>query len=455
MRKLLAAVLVTILLISTVGCKGNVNTPAEPETKAENTGYAFTKSTLDKNAKKLSERFDEIGITEADVTFTQAITFKDGTEGVVYLIRDTGAINSGIFFKYFLVVETADKYIIEEFGPFCGTTIYVNDLDGDNADEITLSCNTGGTALTKAGIVYRIENDTLCEIFHSSNKDYWDTGFKGSTKDNFMFEVTNRFTGYSSQFKFNDKHYTGFYYDENGDVIKEGKMGLLSFRKFETADKDGDGVYEIYAEQIAYLNSISDNIGIAECTIKYNTEIDDFEVISAEFISAYNMSDDYLYSQGEYYKTYRYEGRYFYNIIGKDGSVKNDIHDRVKLPDFNMLTDTLLEVKIQSGTGQSTNSAYYYDAKADKLSNIFFYVLGTNTRLVATVKLDGDNVYVLVEDIFDKTKYCKRFDGFSSPVSENCTDPIQSVTFSDDGKTIEVVYLSGENYRKTSETFEL
>lgn len=470
MKRFFAVICVTILLLLFVGCENNAIKPTEsvtdstndvtvastePATKAENTGYTFTKITLDKNSKELSERFDEIGIVEAAVDCKESIKFIDGTEGIVYLIRDTGALDSGVFFKYFLAVETADKYIIEEYGPFCGTTIYVNDLDGDKADEITLCSNTGGTALTKIGRVYKVENDALCEIFRSSDTDNWDTGFEGVTKDNFMFEVTNKFTGYSTSFQLDTKRYIDTYYDEKGNVIEEGKLWLLSFKDFYTDDKDNDGVYEIYAEQHACLVGKNEGLGYTKCTYKFNNKTDNFEVVDAELISPYNMDDKYLVQQGEYYSAYKYDMSYFYKITAKDGTVRNVRSDLIKLPDFNMLSENLLEVTGQAGTGISTNWAFYYDADTDKLSQNYNYVYDCNTELVAYCQYDGNKHSIIVQDMFDRTKYYNKFNVFSSPINTTVTEPIRSVEFSDDGKSIKVVYLAGDEKVETEEIFEL
>lgn len=465
MKKLIAATVAAILILTTAACQSGITTPTEtssaPNTTTTSMQYKgkqeLTATELIKNEEDLSDRLFEVGLEDVSIDSTKSITFSDGTKGKVHLICDYNCFGeSSIFHASYLAFETESKYIFEDISEsYRGEVIYVNDLDGKKGDEIILCRATGGTALSHHGIVYKLENETLTKMFDSTNEEDSNTGFEGITKDGFMFEVTNEFTGYSTAFELNSNHYVDWYYDKNGKVIKEGKMGLVSFKKFEIDNKDCDDIYEIYAEQYAYLNSLSDTIGYTKCTIKFNTETNDFEVVDSEFISVYNMSDDYIVEQGKFYSAYKFDNRYYYKITSKDGSVREDVHDTVKLPNFNMLTDTLLEVKSQTGTGQSTNWAVYYDAEADKISNHFYYVMATNGELVAHCKLEENNIGVVVQNIFDVTEYCKRFDEFSSPISTDCTDQIQNVTFSEDGKSIEVVYLSGEDYTKTTQTFEL
>lgn len=474
MKKLIATLAVIILTLSVAGCESYVpaeiksatdptsepdsiitESPTEAATNSENIDSIITKMTLDKNQKELTERFDEIGIIEGEIAFEESITFTDGTKGKVYLIRDMATPNSGLLHNNYLAVETADDYYIEEIGPYYKTTVYVNDLDGDKADEITTCCNTGGTALAKSGHVYKFENGVLNNIFSSTGEDYWDTGFEGITKDNYIFEITNRFTGYITTLKLGNENYIDRCYDESGKVKEEGKMGLLSFRDFYTDDKDNDGIYEIHAEQHAYFVGKEDGLGYTKCTYKFNEESKKFEVVDAELVSPYNMDDEFLIQQGEYYSAYKYDNCYFYKITDENGTVRFSRSGIIKLPDFNMLNDNLLEVTDQSGTGVSTNWAFYYDAETDKLSKNFNYVLSGTSELVAYCKRDGNEHSIIVQDKFDVSKYCKKFTVTTSSMTDTVVEPVISVKFSDDGKSIEVVYLAGDKLIKTTETFEL
>ena len=109
----------------------------------------------------------------------------------------------------------------------------------------------------------------------------------------------------------------------------------------------------------------------------------------------------------------------------------------------------------QSGTGVSTNWAFYYDAETDKLSKNFYYVLSGTSELVAYCKRDGNEHSIIVQDKFDVSKYCKKFTVTTSSMTDTVVEPVISVKFSDDGKSIEVVYLAGDKLIKTTEIFEL
>lgn len=464
MRKKIIAAIATLLVLTANACTNSNpvqtestvapdTTVSEPTTSAASKGVQkLTATELTKNEADFADRLIEVGLEDVSIDYSDEINLDNGKTGKAYLICDHNAFGgSSVFHPTYLAVETDTKYIFEELLPSYGEKIYLNDVDGDKTDEIIIDQATGGTALAHHCIIYKVENDTITRIFGPRLT----TGFEGVTKDGFMFEVTNKFTGYNTTFELDNKCYIDWYFDEEGNVIKEGRMYLISFKEFYTIDKDADGVYEIYAEQSACLNSNTDNIGYTKCIIKYNPELKEFEVIDAEFISAYIMSDDYLVDSGEFYSAYKYDNAYMYKITAKDKTVRDIVNYSTKLPHFTMLTDNVLEIKGQSGTGQSTTWAYYYDAEADKLSKRYYHVLATDGELIAYYKRDNNDIGIIVQNIFDVTKYCKRFDEFLSPVSTDCTDPIQSVTFSEDGKSIEAVYLAGDKLIKTTEIFEL
>lgn len=485
MKKLIVATIATILILTTAACESGNSTPTSSSTAPTTTVSETQPTTVFKTKEHLeltsyelpldslwlADDLEKVGLKRISKTIREQgfITEKSLSERdirQVALLCDYDRYGGGIYHDLFLAVEVDTKVIFKDLthntitGAY-SESLYLNDVDGDGTDEIILhQCigSTGGAGQYLAR-VFKVENEEINELFCSSikseNSTYWDTGFEGTTKDGFMFEVTNEFTGYDTTFKLDNKHYIDVYYDENGNVRTEGKMQIDTFCDFEPVDKDSDGIYEISTKQYVSLYSHVDCIGYATSTIAYNPEIKDFEIIDSEFVSAYNMSDDYLIEKGEFYSVYQYGLRYYFKVTTPDGTVRDIANDISRVPRFTMLTDSLLEVKGQSGTGQSTNWAYYYDAEADKLSKHFYYILATNGELVAYCRREEKDIGIVVQDIFDVTKYCKRFDKFSYPVSTDCTDQIQSVTFANDGKSIEVVYLSGEDYTRTTEVFEL
>lgn len=156
------------------------------------------------------------------------------------------------------------------------------------------------------------------------------------------------------------------------------------------------------------------------------------------------------------YDIYKIGFNYNYRIFNKKGDIKLERENETRCPYFTMLTDSLLEVKCQTGTGQSTNWAYYYDYEKDIISETYSYVLSSTNTLVAHINLNINGKPILIiQSIFPTGSYYLEISEFEKPLSTPCTDPIQYVTFCNDSKSIEVVYLSGEDYKKATQTFDL
>lgn len=156
------------------------------------------------------------------------------------------------------------------------------------------------------------------------------------------------------------------------------------------------------------------------------------------------------------YDIYKIGFNYNYRIFNKNGDIKLERENETRCPYFTMLTDSLLEVKCQTGTGQSTNWAYYYDYEKDIISETYSYVLSSTNILVAHINLNNNGKPILIiQSIFPTGSYYLEISEFEKPLSTPCTDPIQCVTFCNDSKSIEVVYLSGEDYKKATQTFDL
>ena len=75
--------------------------------------------------------------------------------------------------------------------------------------------------------------------------------------------------------------------DESGKIMETDVFDHVwideTFRSFEPQDVDNDGIYEIVCSQYASLGDYSSCIGYASTTLKYNTEIKQFEIIRANF----------------------------------------------------------------------------------------------------------------------------------------------------------------------------
>ena len=109
-------------------------------------------------------------------------------------------------------------------------------------------------------------------------------------KENFNVEISNKYVSFTKTVNvkgINDEKYDDSYWDESGKIMETDVFDHVwideTFRSFEPQDVDNDGIYEIVCSQYASLGEYSSCIGYASTTLKYNTEIKQFEIIRANF----------------------------------------------------------------------------------------------------------------------------------------------------------------------------
>lgn len=149
------------------------------------------------------------------------------------------------------------------------------------------------------------------------------------------------------------------------------------------------------------------------------------------------------------YRVYDYYC-YFYDV---DGNLAKRDGPLPKLPKISSVEEGLVKLTVQAGTGLSTQWGYYYDAKNNRFSETFEWIFDEFEGLVAYGDYDGENVYVTVRDIFDKTVFYKEIKEYENEFSV-AIEPIVNVEFVGDN-TISVTYLTGEDYQEVTEIFTL
>ncbi len=121
-----------------------------------------------------------------------------------------------------------------------------------------------------------------------------------------------------------------------------------------------------------------------------------------------------------------------------------------KQPKISMPNQDLLKVTIQSGTGLSTQWGFYYDIETDEFSQIFYSIYAEYDEKLAYRY--GNTI--IVRNIFDASRDYREISTFQYPLSET-TEPFSSVKFLNHGNSIEISYLTGENYQVVTELFNL
>jgi len=124
-----------------------------------------------------------------------------------------------------------------------------------------------------------------------------------------------------------------------------------------------------------------------------------------------------------------------------------------RAPSFRNISDDVLEISIGAGTG--TQMVQFYSSKNDLISEVFNNPILVTYELIGLLRWDDASTLTLfVRNIFDKDTYYKEFTLESFAAVANPMDAIVKVEYLDNS-TLEITYLSGENFDKKVVTLEL
>ena len=161
-----------------------------------------------------------------------------------------------------------------------------------------------------------------------------------------------------------------------------------------------------------------------------------------------------LQNADQYVKVYTgntSEDRYsfYYDLYDKKGNLVKHDCTYMDEPEYSMVSDDIVKISVQTGTGLSAKWTIYYDLSSGRLSRAFYHVLAEKDNIIAF--FDGRNI--AITDVFDEDSYKELFE-LKYDLSDS-TDPIKSVVFSDDFTQIIVTYFSGADFNEIKECFSV
>lgn len=192
---------------------------------------------------------------------------------------------------------------------------------------------------------------------------------------------------------------------------------------------------------------------IIMCTCLFNSSSIDFTLINskAEYaIYNENSPDKKVIEESKYHKIIKYNNLYYYEISDEDGCIVKSEGSFNRQPKITFVNEYLLKVTIQAGTGLSTSWGYYYNFKTDVFSKVFYGIYDEYNEKVAYRATDG----IIIRNIFDENKFYKEISSFKYPLSIT-TEPFLSISFVNNGHSIEITYLTGDDFKKTTEQFDV
>ena len=152
----------------------------------------------------------------------------------------------------------------------------------------------------------------------------------------------------------------------------------------------------------------------------------------------------------EFFKITRSNYEYYYCIYDKNHNIIKSDGPLNKKPDIILIKDGFIRFTLQTGTGVATQWGYFYDIEDDKFSRIFQSIYDQYDRKVIYGSLNK----LIVSDIFNNSQYYKEISTFSRPLSKTA-DSIVDAKFIKDGNSIEISYMTGEDYEIVTEIVDL
>lgn len=255
--------------------------------------FLKTTETIFDSKNRMRIDIPEIGLNSVLIRqLEDNINLTDDIFGTVYLLADNRYDTNSMVSDCYLVISVNDKIFARDLLAWdgqadLGATFYCVDIDGDDDKEIILHECVGlsGGAGQYLSRVFDFRNNEIVEIFSSDVKEEtFNTGFSVSILKNRCLEIKNRYTDYCRKIVLSDRtdDYYSVWYGNNGEP-KNLQLMLDTFYKFEPYDIDNDGVYEIKVCQYTSLYGHTDFIGTAVSFLKYNKNMNSFEVCEASF----------------------------------------------------------------------------------------------------------------------------------------------------------------------------
>lgn len=160
-----------------------------------------------------------------------------------------------------------------------------------------------------------------------------------------------------------------------------------------------------------------------------------------------------IIDSGKYYRIYKLNtNQTGYDIYNADGAIV--LSEKTDRPlEVNMINDDIINIEIGMGTGIAIHT--YYSVGENVFSQEFTYVLSNLDELIAYIDVSEENPLenrkIIVQNIFDKSLFYKEFQlDFS-----NVDTPVIEAKFSNDGRNLQLTYISGGNQMQNFAVLDL
>ena len=157
-----------------------------------------------------------------------------------------------------------------------------------------------------------------------------------------------------------------------------------------------------------------------------------------------------LVEEGPYHRLYADGELYTLRIRDGEGKTVREDGPMTRRPVVTEEEPGLWSVSSSAGPDISLRWTYFYSPSRGQISEIFYGVLDVREDLVIL----AGNQALTVRGIFSEEPWWDLSD-FSQPLASVATTPFRSAAFAEDGKSLALRYLSGEDFHEVTETVPL
>jgi len=168
------------------------------------------------------------------------------------------------------------------------------------------------------------------------------------------------------------------------------------------------------------------------------------------FIQSNKYEKSIIVEKKSQYKILCLNNFYYFCVLDENNKTVKFDGPFTKKPEVMLINDNIIKFTLQAGTGLGTQWGYYYDLEKNQCSKVFPSIYDQYDSLVAY----GGSEKIIISDMFNRQKVCIEIKNFSHPLSK-VAEPILNANFIEGGSKIRVLYLTGDNYLKTSEVFSV
>ena len=223
------------------------------------------------------EGVERLGFADAELIYQT----KDGKGYVVSV--DVDAPNDREVNMYAFYEDTDAVYVDTVFEYACFDKYEICEIDGDSEfEEIAIYFGFIGSGAVSEVQVWTFKYDMPARIFTTAS----DFGYYSIPKDGYEIVIDNIYTGYQTIFDCKDNRASEYIFDEKGKIKSYEGADFRYEHGTTIKDIDSDGLSEIVCKERVCISFNANYIGSTVTTIDYDTNMQNFVVVEAEFVES-------------------------------------------------------------------------------------------------------------------------------------------------------------------------